>query len=311
MTATTVRATVNDRGRRSPHNGRPRSAGLPWVLPALVVSAGLVYYCIGYTGFISTLSWNGVSLEQQSVGLQNYVTLFQNAVFWKALGHTGVYFLITTVGQILLGLVFAAILHSRVRWAVLYKIIVFVPVVIAPATMAPVFRQIYAPDGQLNDVLQSVGLGAFAQPWLAQPGTALAVIISIQIWQSTGISFILYFAAMGQIDGEVVEAARMDGAGNVRVLVSIIWPGVRGTTLALITLSAIASLKTFDVPYLVSGGGPNYATEFLGTLIYRVSVPQSEVGYGAAISMVLLILAIGMAIVFNTAGREKKKVSHV
>lgn len=290
---------------------RPRSTGLPWILPALVISAGLIYYCIGYTGYISTLNWNGVSVEQQSVGLQNYVTLLRDSVFWKALGHTGIYFVVTTVGQILLGLVFAALLHSRVRWAVLYKVIVFVPVVIAPATMAPVFRQIYAPQGQFNDILHALGLGGLAQPWLAQPGTALAVIISIQIWQSTGIAFILYFAAMGQIDGEVIEAARMDGAGNLRVLTSIVWPSVRGTTVALVTLSAIAALKTFDVPYLVSGGGPNYATEFLGTLIYRVSVPQSEVGYGAAISMVLLILAIGMAIVFNTASREKREASHV
>jgi ABC-type sugar transport system permease subunit len=271
-----------------------------------MVSAVLVYYCIGYTGFISTLDWNGVSVEQESIGLRNYAELAGDPVLWKALAHTGVYFAVTTLGQIVLGVAFAALLHSRIRWAVVYKVIIFVPVVIAPATMAPVFRQMFAPEGQFNILLQGLGLGALAQPWLAQPTTALAVIILIQVWQSTGISFVLYYAAMGQVEGEVIEAARIDGAGNLRVLSSIILPSMRGTTVTLVTLSAIASLKTFDVPYLVSGGGPNYATEFLGTLIYRVSVPQSEVGYGAAISVVLLILAISAAIVFNAVGRRER-----
>jgi ABC-type sugar transport system permease subunit len=103
----------------------------------------------------------------------------------------------------------------------------------------------------------------------------------------------------------VIEAARMDGAGNIRTLISIIWPGVRGTTLAMGILSAIGALKTFDVPYLVTVGGPNYATEFLGTYIYRKTIPQSHVGYGAALSVILLVLALVMAIVLQVRGRER------
>jgi raffinose/stachyose/melibiose transport system permease protein len=94
----------------------------------------------------------------------------------------------------------------------------------------------------------------------------------------------------------------------VRTLVSIIWPGVRGTTLAMAILSVIGALKTFDVPYLVTVGGPNYATEFLGTYIYRKTIPQSHVGYGAALSIILLVLALTMAIVMQVRGREKSEV---
>jgi len=96
----------------------------------------------------------------------------------------------------------------------LYKVIIFLPVVLAPATMAPVFRSVFAPAGQFNEALRFFGLGFLQRSWLAQPGTALGVIIAIGIWQSTGVSFILYFAAMGQIDGEIIEAARLDGAGG-------------------------------------------------------------------------------------------------
>jgi ABC-type sugar transport system permease subunit len=172
--------------------------------------------------------------------------------------------------------------------------------------MAPVFRQIFAPDGQLNGLLQAVGFKNFGFAWLANANTALMVIIAVAVWQSTGICFVLYYAAMSQIQPEILEAARLDGAGNFTVIRSIIWPGVRGTTVAIAILTAIGSLKTFDWPYLITGGGPFYATEFLGTQIYRVSVALSQVGYGAAISIVLLVLALGTAVIFNFVGREKR-----
>lgn len=292
--------TRRRRGLRQPH-------GLPWILPALVLSVGLIYYCIGYTGFISTLDWDGVSPDPTSVGAGNYVRIFQDPIFWTAVWHTVIFFVATFVAQTVLGLVFAVLLHSRIKIAAVYKVVIFVPVVLAPAIMAPVFRQMYAPDGQFNWVLQHIGLGAFAQPWIGQTSTALPVIMIITVWQWTGLTFVLYFAAMSQIDNSVLEAARIDGASNIRTLVSIIWPEVRGTTVALAILGAIGALKTFDVPYLVTIGGPNYASEFLGTYIYRMTIPLDHVGYGAALSVVLLVVALAMAIAFQRVGRERRE----
>ncbi|MCU1506188.1 MAG: sugar transporter permease [Microbacteriaceae bacterium] len=282
-----------------------RPTGYAWILPALVFSVGLLYYSVGYTGYISTLNWNGTAPDVTHVGLANYAKAFGDPVFWLTIQHTAISFVVTFTLSTLLGFVFAALLHSRPWFGGLYKVALFVPVVLAPAIMAPVFRQIFANDGQFNWLLEHIGLGALAQPWLAQSGTALAVILAITIWGGTGVSFILYSAAMGQIDPEQLEAAELDGAGNIRRLVSIIWPNVRGTTLALATLSAIGALKTFDIPYLVTVGGPNFATEFLGTLIYRTSIPLGQVGYGAALSILLLVIALVMAIVLN-AGRNKR-----
>jgi raffinose/stachyose/melibiose transport system permease protein len=289
------------RGRRGPR----RPPGLPWILPAFVFVVGLVYYCIGYTGYISTLNWDGVSPTPQHVGLANYGTLFHDPVFWDTIRHTVVFFAVTFAVQTAIGFTFAALLHSRVKLPNLYKVIIFVPVVLAPATMAPIFRQIFSATGQFNTILSDVGLGSLAHPWLAQSSTALAVIMAITIWEWTGVTFILYFAAMTQIDREILEAARIDGAGGFRVLTRIVWPNVRGTTIALAMLSVIGALKTFDVPYLVSLGGPNYATEFLGTFIYRISIPTAEVGYGAALSVMLLILALAGAIAFGVRGMRR------
>ncbi len=269
-----------------------------------MVSVGLLYYCIFYTAYLSTLNWDGTSPLQESAGAANYVKMLSDPVFWGALSHTVVFFVVSLVVQVVLGMVFASLLHSRLYLKTLYKVLIFIPVVLATATTAPVFRQIYAPDGTLNGVLGAVGLGGLAQTWLSNPTISLLIVISVQVWQSTGVVFVLYFAAFGQIEPEIVEAARLDGAGDFQILRSIVWPGVRGTTIAIAILTAIGSLKTFDIPYLVTGGGPSYGTEFLGTEIYRVSISFAQVGYGAALSMVLLVLALAAAVIINVGGRR-------
>jgi ABC-type sugar transport system permease subunit len=294
------------RGGRRRRRLQPQ--GLAWILPALVLCVGLIYYCIWYTAVISTWDWDGIDPNPDRIGARNYVRIFADPIFWRTIRHTVVFFVVTFVVQTVLGLVFAVLLHSKVKLAVVYKVIIFIPVVLAPAIMAPVFRRMYAPDGQFNWLLEHVGLGSLTQPWLGQESTALPVIMAVTVWQWTGLTFVLYFAAMGQIDQSIIEAARIDGAGNFRTLVNIIWPGVRGTTLAMAILSAIGALKTFDIPYLITVGGPNYATEFLGTYIYRKTIPQSHVGYGAALSIILLVLALVMALILQVRGGERKVV---
>lgn len=290
-------------------NGKQRqlqASGLLWILPALVVSVAVIYYCIGYTGLISTWDWDGIGPNPTSVGFGNYVRMFTDPLVWASIEHTVIFLIVTFMGQTVLGLLFAVFLHSSLKLGVVYKVLIFLPVVLAPAVVAPVFRQMLAPDGQFNWVLQQIGLGFIAQPWIAQSSTALGAVIAIAIWQGAGFNFVLYYAAMSQIDQSVIEAARIDGAGNIRIIASIIWPGLKGTTIALAMLAAISALKTFDIPYLVTGpvGGPNHSTEFLGTYIYRETIPNYDVGYGAALSILLLVLAMIMALLLRARGRE-------
>ena len=307
MTAT-VRGTGVATARSRPRGARLRMpSGLGWILPALVLSVGVLYYCIGYTGYISTLDWDGTSPLQQSVGLANYVRLLGDPIFWASISHTVVFFIATFVVQVVLGVVFACLLHSQLYLRTVYKVLIFIPAVLATATTAPVFREIYAPDGTLNGVLQTVGLGGLAQSWAADGTFSLIIVITVQIWQSTGVVFVLYFAAIGQVEPEIVEAARIDGAGDLRIIGSIVWPSVRGTTIAIGILSAIGSLKTFDIPFLITSGGPSHATEFLGTLIYRDSISFSQVGYGAALSIVLLVVALATAVIINVGGRRGER----
>ncbi|MDR1798657.1 MAG: sugar ABC transporter permease [Bifidobacteriaceae bacterium] len=295
------RGQRRSRGQRRYRVQRP---GYAWVAPAVVISIGLLYFCLGDTAYTSTLQWDGVSPNPEHVGLRNYSELLHDPIFWRALRHCAVFLVITFTIQTSLGIAFAALLHSRIRLASLYKVIIFIPVVLAPSIMAPVFRLIFAADGQFNWVLRHIGLGFLAHPWLGDERTSLYVIMFIQVWEFTGLTFILYYGAMSQVDHSIIEAARLDGAGNFRTLVSIVLPIVKGTTVALLMLSVIGALKIFDIPQLVTLGGPNYSSEFLSTYIYRHSIPLARVGFGAAASMVLLVLAVGFSMIFARLGRR-------
>lgn len=304
-----ARAATAARDAKTPSPRRPHrrvifGAGMPWILPALVLVIGMIYFAIGYTGYVSTRDWNGFVLSpSEPVGADNFVQMFQDPVFWGAIWHTAIFFVVTFTIQTALGFTFAALMHSKIVLAPVYKVIIFVPTVLAPATMAPVFRSIFDVDGQFNGVLRAVGLGDLAHPWLADQATAMPVVMAITIWQWTGLTFILFYAAMAQIEPEILEAARIDGAGNLRTLWSIVWPMCKGTTIALATLGIIGALKTFDVPYLVTKAGPNHATEFLGTYIYQTMVQEKHFGYAAAISIALLVLAIGGGVLMNLRRR--------
>lgn len=279
-----------------------RTNGLIWILPAFLFLVIIIYYSMFFTFNLSTLEWDGLSPETTAVGMANYAKLFRDKVFWKCLQNTVVYFIITFVIQNSLGFIFAAILHTDVKLATLHKCLIFIPTILAPATMAPVFRLLYSPQGILQSFFNWAHIPIMVD-WLSRPNTALYVLMSVAIWEFTGMSFILYYAAMSQIDMEMLEAARIDGAGNLRTLWSMVLPNCRGTTVSMAMLGVIGALKTFDIPYLITTGGPMHATEFLGTYIYRQGIRQSHLGYAAAISVMLLVLAVVGAYLTNRANK--------
>jgi len=322
-------APVTSGGGASRRRSHRTPSGLGWILPGFVVSVGLIYFCIGYSGYISLLPWNWRPLRPATIeGFDSYVRAFNSPLFWTCLQHTLVFFIVAYVVQCVMGIIFSAMLHSKVFGATIFKVIIFLPVVIAPAIMSPVHRRVFAVDGPINWILQHLGMinvdavgNRVWTEWISwalthigmenvtpnwiQPSTALWVIIAVQIWSSIGMAFILFYAAMGQIDPEVLEAARIDGAGNIRMLFSVVVPNLKPTLVALAILNAITALKLFDFPYLVTAGGPAHSSEFLGTYIYaELFGVSSHYGYAATLSVLLLILALGLSIIMSVAARE-------
>ena len=282
-------------------------SGLPWVLPALIFLIIIIYYSIFYTFELSTLDWNGLDPLRKSVGMANFTRMFKDKVFWRCLKNTVVYFAITFVIQNTLGFLFAAILHSQVKLPTVHKCIIFIPYILAPATMAPVFRLMFSPQGMLQSFFDALHLGITVN-WLANPNTALYVLMGIAI-----IMIVLFHVAlprssaffglkrMGNMGVDIFFF--LSGAGNLRTLIHMVAPHCKGTTISLAMLGIIGALKTFDIPYLITTGGPNHATEFLGTYIYRQGIRQSHLGYAAALSVTLLVLAVIGALATNHANK--------
>lgn len=298
LSATVVKeapvAPLKPVGRRG---GKRQLTAYLYLLPALMVIVGITYFGIGYNVWASTVDWNGVDPNPEQVGLGNFVEIAGDAIFWGSLSHVAVFGAITVIVQMVLGLALALVFSGPIIGRSVYKALVFIPVVLAPAAISTAFRQFLTPDGQVNQTLEALGLGWMAQAWIADPRFALYALAGVNIFQWTGFSFILYQAALSQIDPNHLEAAQLDGAGTWRTIRHIIVPQLRSTHMTLALTGVIGSLKTFDIVYLITGGGPGRATEFLTTYIYKQSITQFHVGYGAALSLVMLVLALLLTLV--------------
>lgn len=286
---------------RTPSTGhRPRKRGRDWsnylyLIPAVVLVAALIYFCVAYTIWLSSYQWNGIGPDREFVGLANFARAFGDPIFWRAIGNIAL-FLVLIFVQMLIGLLFAVVLHTRALFSGIYKVILFIPVVLAPAVMAPVFREIFSVGGEFNSILGAIGLGSLQHAWLADPATALWVLAAICIWSGTGFCFVLYYAGLTQVDPQIFEAARVDGAGNIRVFFSIILPMVRSTNVTLLVLGTIGTIKIFDVPQIITQGGPANSTQFLATYIYQQGIRNYSAGYGAAMTVILIVLCLAFAI---------------
>ncbi len=268
-----------------------------YILPIVVISGLLIYFCIGFTAYASLTDWNGLR-RMNFVGVQNYATLLHDRTFWIALRNTLQFLVFTVAIQAGLGLLIAVICKERLRGSSFFKAIFFLPIAMAPAIIATVFKYMMEANyGSLNQSLRALGIIAPGQvvQWL---GKDLGVwsIIGINIFQWMGFSMMVYFAGLMSIPDELYEAAMIDGAGWWRRLRSITLPSLRGTTNVLVVLGIVGSLKTFDIVWLSTGGGPGVSTEFLTTFLYQARSDR-EAGYASAIGMVILVLAFVLSMV--------------
>jgi raffinose/stachyose/melibiose transport system permease protein len=263
-----------------------------YLLPALVLVVGVVHVGIAANVFYSTLDWNGISPNGTPVGLANYEKLAGDPTFWTALRNTITFAVATILLQMVLGFTLAVLVRTRAFLRGLLRTLAFVPVVLAPAVIATSFRFLLTPDGGMNQLLSTLTGMDIDQAWLADPATALAAIVLINVWQYTGYSFLIYDAAMGQIDASTLEAARIDGASTGQLLRHIVIPLLSGSHLVLIVLGFISSLKTFELVYLTTAGGPGTTTQVLTGYIYKQVIDQFHAGYGAALSVALVAIAL-------------------
>lgn len=268
-----------------------------YVAPVVILSGVLIYFFISFNLLASLTDWNGLT-KMRFIGFDNYVELFQDRTFWVALKNTLLFMVITVTVQAVLGLLVAVLLKERVIGKSLFKAIFFLPIAMAPAIIATVFRYMFETNyGSLNQTLRAIGiLGPDDSiQWL---GSDLGIysIMLINIFQWMGFSMMIYYAALMAIPEEIYEAAEVDGAGWWSQLFSITIPQLKGTTSVLIILGIVGSLKTFDIVWLTTQGGPGVSSHMLATFLYQERASR-QAGYASAIGIVLLILAFLLALI--------------
>jgi ABC-type sugar transport system permease subunit len=275
-----------------------RAAGYLFVLPTLALFLAFVGWPIVQTIYLSLSRWSGFG-DKTFVGLDNYTRMVGDPVARHALVVTLVFTAATTVVQTVLGIVIAVLVNEVWRKVgVVVRTILFIPGIVSFVVSGVLWKLIYDPNvGTLNRLLAAVGLDGLQHTWLADRSTVLPAIIVVAIWGGIGMNMLIFFAGIQGIDPGLYEAAEVDGANPLQRFLHITVPSLRVVTGIVVSLGLLNGFKIFDIIYVMTGGGPNHATEVFGTYLYSLafgstsgSLPQF--GYASAFSVVVMIMCI-------------------
>jgi multiple sugar transport system permease protein len=269
-----------------------------------------VLFLIGPTIYGIVMSFFNTSLVHSGLGsfagFGNYLEALGSADFWSSMWHTVWFTILTTPPLVVLALVLAIFVERvrRGRW--FYRLVFFAPYVMPSATVGLVWIFLYTAQIGLWDTWLSY-VGITAPAWLADPNWAMVSVALTTVWWTIGFNFVLYLAGLQEIPRELYEAASIDGAGPWAQLRRITLPLLSRTTVLVLMLQIIASLKIFDQIYLMTGGGPNFATRPVIEYIYDIGFTDFRTGYSAAASILYFIVILAVSLVWFAFNRRQRK----
>ncbi len=269
------------------------------VIPALLVYCIFSIIPIFISFYYSFMSWNGFS-PMEYVGLANFRAILNDSVFWLSVRNNLIVVAASVFGQIPIALVLALLLNRKIKGAKFFRTIAFLPVVISTVVISLTWRMIYnVEQGLLNHLLNNLGLSALAQNWLGNPDYAMYAIAAVIIWQFVGLYFIIFLSALQTVPKDILEAAELDGATEWQKTRYVTLPSIWGVIIIAVILCISGSLKTFDLIYVMTGGGPANATEVMATYMYTETFQGLRYGYGSAISVLIFVFSIAIIVCAN------------
>lgn len=269
------------------------------VAPGFLLFLFMVFVPVVMSGYYGSTDWNGMS-DYKFVGLENYVNVMKDEIFWRSLWHALLLALTTVLLQHPVAILLAILLTHTGRWEKLFRTIYFIPAVISVVVVAKLWQAIYQPSfGFMNKFLEAVGLDSLKHDWLGDPNTAIWAIIVTVMWQGFGYALLLYYAGLQSIPREIHEAGMIDGASSFTLYTKIIIPLLAPMMRVAITIAVITCLKQMETVFLMTGGGPFDSTQFLGNYLYKAAFSSSLYGYGNAISILFVIFCLILTIILN------------
>ena len=268
------------------------------MLPLIVVNVLVILGPSVATVYFSFTDWSGIG-SADWVGLQNYTEIVADADFWLALMHNLIWtaiFLTVPVGMGLLG---AFLLSQITRFQMVFRVLYFIPYVIASVVNAALWQNILDPTRGIGSVLATVGIPYLdGVSFFGSERLALPAVAFVDNWHWWGFVVLLFLTALQSVDKELYEAAKMDGANRWQQFINVTIPGIRATLVFVVLMTIIGSLLVFDYIYIITQGGPAGASEVVGTLMYKEAFARFEAGYAAAMGLGLSFMSGLVILVF-------------
>lgn len=263
----------------------------------------LLVFPVAFTLYMSFHSWNGGLRPPEFVGLDNFARTFEDARFWGGVLRTG-YFVGLAVGmQVVLGVAAALVFHRKFVGRGAARSFFLFPMIATPAAIALVWKMMFDPTlGVLSYLSQAVGGPPVT--WTSDPDFVIPALAMVDTWQWTPLVMLIVLAGLAALPNEPYEAARIDGAGEFRVLFSITLPLLRPVILTAAMFRLIDCIKTFEVIMIITGGGPGHSSEILNLYAFNQSLSFLNFGYGSALLVWLTLLVFGVAILLTILRRK-------
>jgi multiple sugar transport system permease protein len=283
-------------GRRSVTRHVPLVVWVLLLVP-LLVELAWVFWPAFNSFQLSFTKWSGVGVAEP-IGLKNYQTLLSDPIFHTAISNNVIWIVAFGGLSVVIGLALAVALNKPRRGVGVYRSAIYLPMVFSLAVTGLFWRVLYQPDGPINAVLAAIGIDTGQHQWLADPNTALAAILVAAIWRQAGYIMVLYLAGLKGCDPTLEEAGAVDGASWWQRFRYIVFPQLRNVNTVIFAVTVIDSLRTFDIVWAMTRGGPYNSTQLLSTYMYQVGFTQVNLGYGSAIAVVIFLLAIAFIITY-------------
>ena len=277
---------------------------IPLLLYSVIVVGPLLY-----SFYFSLTDWNGFNFEYNFVGLDNFARIFTDPLFGNAIKNTLIWIVAALTLPTLGGLLLALALQEKVRGARLYKSLFYLPICLSLAVVGQIWIWIYQPRwGLLNVTLNSIGLEDLSRAWLARPETALGAVIVAWTWQQVGLAMVIFLAGLTSIPRDLTEAASIDGANYRQTLRYVVIPLLLPSTIIVVALAVINSLKSFDIVYIMTGGGPFHSSATLASFMYTESFKKYYMCYCSDIAVVLFLIALVIIAFYFRQVRALEKI---
>lgn len=248
---------------------------------------------------LSFTNWDGYSPQKSFVGLENYLSMLQNKDLWLSLKNNAVYFVVHLL-MIIVELAFAVLLTSKLRAAKFYKTMVFMPYIINGVAIAYAFSYFFSPiNGAFDAILTSLHLESLIRNWLSDPKIVNYVLASVSLWRFSGYHVILFMAALQSIPQDTMEAARVDGANSWQLFRYVQIPAIMLMVDFVLFDNIRGALQVFDIPFVMTAGGPGYASSTFTLYTIKTAFTFSNFGLASTMAVAIMFMIVIIYLIQN------------